>query len=219
MASPVAAPDPRLTAKLYQETRERIVGLIRDGAWDTAVPACPAWTVRDVVAHLTAIAEDVVAGRLTGPPDDDETAAGIARFADHDESALIEAWAEHTAAMDRLGLEAPVADAVCHEHDIRGALGRPGSRDSPALRFSADRLLTILRTDIPLHVAVEDGDYRCGPADGSELALQTTRFEVLRWRTGRRSRAQLAAMDWSADPAAVLDQLFLFGPAAVDVIE
>jgi hypothetical protein len=49
--------------------------------------------------------------------------------------------------------------------------------------------------------------------------LHTTAFEAFRWRLGRRSRAQLAAMEWSADPTAVLDHLVVFGPAARDVIE
>ena len=52
-----------------------------------------------------------------------------------------------------------------------------------------------------------------------KYVLHTSRFEALRWRTGRRSRAQLAAMDWSDDPAPVLDHLYLFGPADADVVE
>ncbi len=52
-----------------------------------------------------------------------------------------------------------------------------------------------------------------------KYACALTRFEALRWRTGRRSRAQLAAMDWSDDPTPVLDHLYLFGPAAADVVE
>jgi hypothetical protein len=66
---------------------------------------------------------------------------------------------------------------------------------------------------------VEDGQYRSGPDDGTEILLRTTRFEALRWRTGRRSRAQLAAMDWSGNPTPVLDHLYLFGPADANVVE
>lgn len=39
------------------------------------------------------------------------------------------------------------------------------------------------------------------------------------WRMGRRSRDQLAALDGSGDPALVLDQLVIFGPARADIIE
>ena len=40
-----------------------------------------------------------------------------------------------------------------------------------------------------------------------------------RSRTGGRSRGQLAALDWSGDPAPVLDHLVVFGPARADIIE
>ncbi len=39
----------------------------------TNVPACPRWSVRDVLAHLATVAEDAVAGRLSPPPSEDET--------------------------------------------------------------------------------------------------------------------------------------------------
>ena len=59
------------------------------------------------------------------------------------------------------------------------------------------------------------------PGAGKEelLGLTTTRFEAFRWRMGRRSRDQLAALDWSGDPAPVLDHLVVFGPARTDIIE
>lgn len=81
------------------------------------------------------------------------------------------------------------------------------------------QLLTNLRTPVPLLGTVEDGEYLSGPGDGAELRLRTMRFDALRWRTGRRSRAQLAAMDWSGDPTPVLDHMFLIGPADADFHE
>jgi uncharacterized protein (TIGR03083 family) len=222
--------DACLSAALYQETRERIVGLVKglDGAGlngaglNTAVAACPGWSVRDVVAHVVGVAEDWVSGRLTGAPTDDDTAAQIARFGDHDLAGVLAAWTQAAAALDdmaRSGVKPPLGDITSHEHDIRAAVGRPGARDSEAVWHSSDQLLTNLRTPVPLLVTVEDGQYLSGPGDGAELRLRTTRFEGLRWRTGRRSRAQLAAMNWSGDPAPVLDHLFLFGPADADVDE
>jgi uncharacterized protein (TIGR03083 family) len=194
-----------------------------DAAWAAELAACPGWSVRDVVAHMTAVAEDWAAGRLTGPPTDEQTAAQIARFGGHAVASVLTAWSDAAARLDRMaetgGGAPPLGDVVVHEHDVRAAIGRPGTRDSEAVWLSSDQLLTNLRTPVPLRVKVEDGEYRCGPDGGDEICLRTGRFEALRWRTGRRSRAQLAAMDWSDDPTPVLDHLYLFGPAAADVVE
>ncbi len=220
------AADPRQVARIYQDTKERITTMVNaldDAGLKTAVAACPGWSIRDVVAHLAATADDIGQGRLTGAPTDDETAAQIARFDGQHVSDVIAAWTDAAAHLDHLaetrGVELPVGDVTSHEHDVRAALGRPGARDSDAVRYSSDRLLKNLRTPVPLRVAVEDGEYRSGPDDGAEIRLRTTRFEAVRWRTGRRSRAQLAAMDWSEDPARVLDHLYMFGPADTDIDE
>jgi uncharacterized protein (TIGR03083 family) len=225
----VVIADPRLMARLYQETRERIIALVSgldDAAWSTAVAACPGWSVRDVVAHLGAVAEDWVGGRLAGPPTGEETAAQIARFGGCDAAEILAAWTDAAARLDQMaetaGVAPPLGDITCHEHDVRAALSRPGARDSAAVWYTSDKLLATLRTPVPLRVTVEDTQYRSGPddrAERAEILLSTTRFEALRWRTGRRSRAQLAAMDWSGDPTPVLDHLYMFGPAEADLIE
>jgi hypothetical protein len=54
---------------------------------------------------------------------------------------------------------------------------------------------------------------------GTPLRLATSRFEAFRWRMGRRSRAQLAALDWSGDRSPVLDHPTIFGLSAADIIE
>ena len=110
-------------------------------------------------------------------------------------------------------------DIASHEHDIRGAAGRPGARDAEVVWQSAGWLLTRLRPPVPLRVVVEDAEFRAGPDNGTELRLTTSRFEAFRWRMGRRSRAQLAGLDWSGDPAPLLDHLTIFGRAARDIIE
>jgi uncharacterized protein (TIGR03083 family) len=221
----VSPPDPRQVARIYQDARERVtalVGPLDDAGWKTPVTACPGWSVRDVVAHLAAVAEDWERGRLTGPPTDEQTAIQIARFDGRNSREILAAWSTAAARLDHLaetGIEPPVGDITCHEHDVRGAIGRPGARDSEAVRYSSDRLLAALRTPVPLRVTVEDAEYRSGPDDGPEIQLRTTRFEAVRWRTGRRSRTQLHGMNWSDDPGSVLDHLYMFGPADTDIIE
>jgi uncharacterized protein (TIGR03083 family) len=225
--SRASACDPRLVARIYLDAKDRIAALVTgldDTGLNTGVAACPDWSVRDVVAHLTAVAEDWGQGLLTGPPSDDQTAARIACFGGMNIDEILADWTVAAMRLDRMaetdGIEPPVGDVACHEHDVRGALGRPGARDSGAVRYTADRLLANLRTPVPLRISVEDAEYRSGPDHrGAEIELHTTRFEALRWRTGRRSREQMRAMDWSSDPAPVLDHLYMFGPTATDIVE
>ena len=218
--------DTRLTSRIYQDTKERICALLprsEDPSWAISVPACPGWTIRSVVAHLAAVAEDWVDGTLTGAPTDEQTAEHIARFADRTTTQLLDAWTTATRLLQQAaatdGLSPPLGDITCHEHDIRGALDRAGARESAAVWHTSDRLIAMLQPSRPLRITVEDGEYLCGAAEGPEIGLTTTRFDALRWRTGRRSRAQLAAMNWSGDPAPIIEELYLFGPAPVDLVE
>ena len=203
---------------------DRITELVSapDVSVDTAVAACPGWSVRDVLAHMAAVAQDWAAGRRAAPPNEEQTAAQVARFDGRGLNDILTAWAEAAAEIPRLareGIAPPLGDVVVHEHDIRDALGRPGARDSAALQRVSDQLLRMLVTPAPVRVIVEDGEYHCGLAGNSVIDLKTTRFEAVRWRTGRRSRSQMATMAWSGDPGPVLDSLYMFEPAAADLVE
>jgi uncharacterized protein (TIGR03083 family) len=239
---------------LYRETRERLTALVLSldaDALARRVPACPAWAVRDVVAHVTAVAQDAVAGRLTALPTEEFTAAQVARLSDVAVHEILSQWTavapqfEHLIGVARV--RAAVVDLASHEQDIRGAVGMPGARDSAVVLQCAAMLLADLPVPVPLLVVTGDGEFAAGPrrseVDGpdspgnpgtdrgapgdssaskagpAELVLSTSLFEAFRWRMGRRSRAQLAAMDWTGDPSPVLDHLSIFGPAAGDVVE
>jgi uncharacterized protein (TIGR03083 family) len=222
---PAGATDPDL-ARLYRQTRERVIALVSgldEDALDRQVPACPRWSVRDVLAHVTAVAQDAVAGRLTGVPNEAETAIQVARFRGRPVPEIIAMWTEVAAAFERAVGKARVwpalIDVTSHEHDIRTAVGRPAARDTEAVWHTAQQLLRGLRPPVPLHVAVEDGEFTLGPDGAPSLGLTTTRFEALRWRMGRRSKAQLAALDWSGDPTPVIDHLAIFSPAERDILE
>jgi uncharacterized protein (TIGR03083 family) len=213
-------------SSLYLDTYARLVALVAglDGvALATPVPACPGWSVQDVVAHEIAVTEDALAGRLSGPPPDEVTAAQVARFKGRDIAGMLATWAQtappFAARVAKSEVWPAVIDIASHEQDIRGALGRPGARDTQAIRLAADGLIGVLDPPVPIRVSVEDAEFRVGPADRPELGLATCRFEAFRWRMGRRSRAQLAALDWTGDPEPVLDHLTVFGPSPLDIIE
>jgi hypothetical protein len=102
-----------------------------------------------------------------------------------------------------------VFDTLTHEHDIRGALGEPGSRTADlayqvALGFATtmgDQFirqagLPALRLSTPTIGTVQLGDPDTAPG---QLALNISDFEALRAFGGRRSIRQLLALPWRGD--------------------
>src|SRR5262249_7156862 len=173
-------------------------------------------------------------------PSEEETAVQVARYKGRPMTQTLAGWTAGAPRFEEVisafDIPPAVIDVASHEQDIRGALGHPGARDCPAVQQMAAWLLQGLRTPVPVRVTVEDAEFQAGPVGGGRaaaeplpgagrgrdepvLGLRTTRFEAFRWRMGRRSRDQLAALDWSGDPAPVLDHLVVFGPARADIIE
>jgi len=212
-------------AELYRDTRVRLCALVSgldDAAHSIAVPACPGWAVRDVIAHLTAVVEDALAGRLAGVPDEEFTAGQIARMADVPVAEMLDRWAagapQFEDAIQAFEIWPAVIDVATHEQDIRGAVGQQGARDCAAIARCTPILLDWLAPPVKVLIGAEDAAQEAGSGDG-ELTLSTTRYEAFRFRMGRRSRAQLAAMNWSGDPTAVLGELTVFGPSLTDIVE
>jgi uncharacterized damage-inducible protein DinB len=84
--------DARGLADIYRDTTARITELLTrsdSAVWGCPVPACPGWSVRDVVSHMVAVADDWASGQLTGPPTDEETAEHARRFGSHDGTELL----------------------------------------------------------------------------------------------------------------------------------
>ncbi len=160
---------------------------------------------------------------MTGVPTPEDTAAQIARMSDRSVPQLLDDWETAAVPLEAKAtapaMRIPLIDLTSHEHDIRGALSQPAARDTEAVRICSQFLLRSMRPPVPVRIVVEDTEFRVGPDAAAELVLTTSRFDALRWRMGRRSPAQLAAMRWSADPGPVLKHLAVFGPAEDDVIE
>ena len=188
------------------------------------MPACPDWDVHDVVAHLVAVVDDALAGRLTGPPTPDVTAEQVTRLRHDPGPDMLARWADQAPAFEQAATDLaiwPAAfDVGSHEQDVRGALGRPGARDCALVRTAARMLVEQLDAEATV-VADLDGEVvRSRPGGGPEHHLRTTPFEVFRFRFGRRTRQQVADLEWTPAPGdALLDALFIFGPAAAPVVE
>jgi uncharacterized protein (TIGR03083 family) len=210
-------------ADAYSRCRARISGLVRDlddQTAATAVPACPDWSVHDVVAHLAGVVADALAGRMNGVTTDRWTAAQVAARRGRPLTDLLESWDSSAPrfealldAAGRSGRQA-VADIVSHEHDIRGALRQPGARQSDAVAIGIDFVATAFTSaaeasGIGVGVRTTAGqDF--GPADAPAV-LTGEPFELLRALTGRRSAAQLLQMTWTGDAGQVLPA-FSYGP-------
>jgi hypothetical protein len=64
----------------YEEGRRRVVELVAplgDAAARRAVPACPAWSLQDVIAHMTGNCADILSGNIKGATSEEWTQAQV----------------------------------------------------------------------------------------------------------------------------------------------
>lgn len=214
----------------YRLICERVDSLVRgrDGIAELTVPACPGWTIRQVVAHLAGVGQDIVSLNLekkgTGPWAD----AQVARLRGHSINDLLDLWGQsldsvsaNLAFASDAGVCQLVFDTLTHEHDIRGALSEPGPRaDDLAYKAALGFMTTMgdqfirqaelpaLRLTTPTIGSVQLGDPHTARG---HVALSISDFEALRAFGGRRSVAQLLALPWDGNPTNLL-------PAFTDVL-
>jgi uncharacterized protein (TIGR03083 family) len=205
----------------YRRSRLRLAAVLRGldaERWSTPVPACPGWRVHDVVSHLVGVIEDAAAGRIQGPPGVDQTAAEVERHRSDPPSALLDQWSATAgpfeAAIAAGGRWPAFLDVLSHEHDIAGALGGHGPRDPDDVDLAARLLSRGLTLGADVSVDLDGSAVAPDGPDRAAVHLRTTPYELFRLRLGRRTRDQVLALDWSSDPGAFLDDLFIFGPAS-----
>lgn len=158
----------------YRSTQARITELVADTDVSVAVPACPGWTILQLVAHLTGIARDVTEGNLVGYGGRSWTNIQIACRDGASIDDLLVEWHDVTDPLARilddpelsnlpdpfetaiLGSQplatlpgAVLGDIVIHEHDIRGALGDTNARTSPELVATLDAMIRTMRRGFP----------------------------------------------------------------------
>ena len=212
----------------YHGVRTRVNALVVGADVDAVAPATPAWTVRDLLAHLAGVTADIVQGNLDGIGTDAWTAQQVAARRDRSVEERLAEWNEHGPVVesmaDQFGRSGAqlVTDAATHEHDIRGALGRPGARDSDAVAIAFHYVGDVLGHDLDAAargalVVHHDGGTATFGSGQPTFALRTTRFEFVRATTGRRSAAQIAAYDW--DGTALSDLVLARFTARTDPLE
>jgi uncharacterized protein (TIGR03083 family) len=200
----------------YPEVRRGVRALLgaRAGAHRRPVPACPEWTVADLLGHLIAIAERVLERHGGTPPA--STASTIPE--------LLDRWDDVGEDLDRRLAEAGgrsgeimVMDAYTHELDLRAALGMPPPVEHAAWAPSFEVLVrgfsgSVAGRGLPALRLRTTGGSEWTVGTGRPVATLTApAHELYRALAGRRSPGQLTALAWSAAPEPWLPA-FSWGP-------
>jgi hypothetical protein len=172
----------------YAALRVRVTELLQSLSLEqskTVVPHCPQWTVKDCLAHMVGVPEDVINGQMDGVATDAWTDRQVQRHTNDSVDDLLAVWETNAPVFAKIlpNIPQPVLsqfmfDQTTHEHDIRTAISQPGARDT-------------------LAVAVAEGFIRNSLAQQSDPAIaqlathKLTGFEFLRTFSGRRSRSQI----------------------------
>lgn len=159
------------------------------------MPACPEWTVKDTVAHLSGVCADIVSGNIEGVATEPWTAAQVEARRDWSVDQILDEWAAKGAEVEAMVAFFPglvgsqfVLDMTTHEHDIRHALGTPGDRNSEGVEVGVRMVVEVgmhvgvsKRGLPPLEVVAGDMRWVLGtgepPAADTEEALAAAIYE------------------------------------------
>lgn len=172
--------DPELPGLLLTTERDALIPLLRsrpEEDFALATPACPGWTVRDVLAHCSAALTRVVEGRFEkGVFSPEANDRDIAERADWTNALVLDelerGMTEAGAAIARAGgaLDAVALGEWVHAGDVRDVLGAPGAYGGQGLGSALTLLarVTRQRNHQPLHADLDDLDdpLRLGDASG-----------------------------------------------------
>ena len=194
----------------YHVTRTRVSELVRsldDADLARPVPACPDWTVHELVAHLCGIPEALASGDYPGS----DTQAWLDRLVeergDVPVGELLDRWeacaAAASAVVDGGGGQLFV-DVVSHEHDLRGAVDRPGARGTSEVRAVVQLLLDLLApaiADAGLGALVIDsGEVRWASQFARPgCTIRVDPWEAIRVLQSRRTAEELRARPVTGD--------------------
>jgi uncharacterized protein (TIGR03083 family) len=203
---PVPTADGAERAAEYAATRARIRTLLQDvtdAEADAIVPACPDWSVRNLVAHLAGVCRDLV--EKNHPTGDVQAWVDrqVAERATRSVVSLLDEFDEFGPGFEELIVKRPDArggllyDIVAHEHDAASALGRRAERDTEGVRLSIDIMAALIdgdlaRAGLPA-VRLSDGrnTWEVGTGEPGFSVSAPDTFELMRFLGSRRSLAQM----------------------------
>jgi len=196
------------TRTAYREVRENIGTLIGQfpSSSTRTVPACPEWTVHDLVEHLVEICRigiGLLGGPAHPPPTDDVD--GI--------NGLLRSWRHLAECLDeQLGETSDepgnflVMDAFTHECDLRRALDAPAPANHSACPTALDTLARTFSKSVSRHhlpaLRMETGKETWIAGRGTPAAtVRGSHYDLARSLACRRTAGQINELCWSADPA------------------
>jgi uncharacterized protein (TIGR03083 family) len=196
----------------YQRTRERVCTLLLETSEDDlarTVPACPEWTVHDLAAHLVGTPAELAAGRFPTSDFGPWLQSIVEARRDDEIPALVDEWNGLDGGIEPIVQGAGglmFGDIAVHEHDLRGALGRP---DHDALEVDAIMTFALAFYAAPAQeagigaiVLEHDGrSWRSHDADAG-WTLHVEPWEAVRAVYSRRTADEVRALpsEGDADP-------------------
>lgn len=210
----------------FTDTRRRFASLcsaLTDADLERAVPACPEWSTKDLVAHVVGVTSDVVSGNVAGVGSEEWTSAQIAARRDSTVAVLLTEWDSIAPTVETAIDSIPkwmagtlIGDLITHEHDLRGAIDRPGARDSRGVAVALDTYARffgrrIKEGDLPaLELRADDSSWQLGNGE-PQVSVKGGPFELLRALTGRRTHDEVRSLDWNGDPEPYIDIFSMYG--------
>ena len=175
----------------YVQLRDRMIQLLRELPAEDAtitVPHCPEWTVQETVSHMVGVPEALLSGDLEGIASDAWTQRQVERHRGDSLADLANAWeasSEKFSAMLPMvplpALTQMVFDVSSHEHDVRHAVGQPGSRDSLAVSVGVSFMKHAIDSRKDLDVEIAN-------------SWKVSDFDFFRSLGGRRSAEQISSV-------------------------
>lgn len=203
----------------YHTCRENICGLLdrHPGAAGVPVPACPDWTVRDLLAHLVEVCwwEH---GRMTNGAQ-----AAPEGLTEKSLAELLADWASIGDRIERLmaggkpGSNAVLAmDVFAHELDVRYALEESSPADHPSYPGALDLVVRGFAGAVGAHglpaLQIETAGAQWVAGSGvPEVTVSGERHDLFRSLTGRRTLGQIGELTWTG-PARQWAPAFTWGP-------
>lgn len=219
----------------YAAGRSRIRSLLANCTPEeaaTVVPTCPDWTVHDLCAHLAGVSGALVGRDNPGADTQAWVDGHVQARADRSVAEILDEWDVVGPGFEAIMRKVPRAfggliyDVVAHEHDLRGALMRPGDRDTEGVWASLEVLVATISGDLAahgpvpgaLHLRADDREWTVG-AGAPIAAIATTPWELMRLLGSRRSRSQFLAAGWVGDVEPFLPAIAHLPLPVADIVE